>query len=101
LNRFTLNINRLRGVVCKTCARTHLAVLRAGALEYALAVLRASALEYAFLLEVVLGIIVGPHALGLVQFDGFVVTMFTFPGGHFKFPHLWPGQIPPGATAGA
>jgi hypothetical protein len=23
------------------------------------------------------------------------------PGGHFKFPHLWPGQIPPGATAGA
>jgi Kef-type K+ transport system membrane component KefB len=78
LNRFTLNINRLRGVVCKTCARTHLAVLRAGALEYALAVLRASALEYAFLLEVVLGIIVGPHALGLVQFDGFVVTMFTF-----------------------
>ena len=29
-------------------------------------------------LEVVLGILVGPHALGLVQFDGFVVTMFTF-----------------------
>jgi len=22
------------------------------------------------------------------------------PGGHFKFPQLWPGQIPPGATAG-
>ena len=19
-----------------------------------------------------------------------------YPGGHFKFPHLWPGQIPPG-----
>jgi Kef-type K+ transport system membrane component KefB len=29
-------------------------------------------------LEVVLGIVVGPHVLGLVQFDGFVVTMFTF-----------------------
>jgi Kef-type K+ transport system membrane component KefB len=29
-------------------------------------------------LEVVLGIIIGPHVLGLVQFDGFVVTMFTF-----------------------
>ncbi|MCC7326372.1 MAG: transposase [Burkholderiales bacterium] len=23
------------------------------------------------------------------------------PGGHFKIPHLWPGQIPPVATAGA
>ena len=23
------------------------------------------------------------------------------PGGHLKFLHLWPGQIPPGATAGA
>ena len=22
------------------------------------------------------------------------------PGGHFKFPHLWPGQIPPGRTTG-
>jgi Kef-type K+ transport system membrane component KefB len=29
-------------------------------------------------LEVVLGIVIGPHVLGLVQFDGFVVTMFTF-----------------------
>jgi len=27
-------------------------------------------------LEVVLGIILGPHVLGLVQFEGFVVTMF-------------------------
>jgi negative regulator of sigma E activity len=35
LNRFTLNINRLRGVVCETCARTHSSVLRASALEYA------------------------------------------------------------------
>ena len=25
----------------------------------------------------------------------------TAPGGHLKFLHLWPGQIPPGATAGA
>ena len=24
----------------------------------------------------------------------------TSPGGHFKFPHLWPGQIPPGRTTG-
>ncbi len=22
------------------------------------------------------------------------------PDGHFKFPHLWPPQIPPGKTAG-
>lgn len=29
-------------------------------------------------LEVLLGIVIGPHVLGLVQFDGFVVTMFTF-----------------------
>ena len=29
-------------------------------------------------LEVVLGIAIGPHVLDLVQFDGFVVTMFTF-----------------------
>ena len=29
-------------------------------------------------LEVVLGIVIGPHVLGLVQFDGFVVTMFAF-----------------------
>jgi Kef-type K+ transport system membrane component KefB len=28
--------------------------------------------------EVLLGIILGPHVLGLVQFEGFVVTMFTF-----------------------
>jgi Kef-type K+ transport system membrane component KefB len=28
-------------------------------------------------LEVVLGILIGPHVLNLVQFDGFVVTMFT------------------------
>ena len=28
-------------------------------------------------IEVVLGIIIGPHVLKLVQFDGFVVTMFT------------------------
>ncbi len=28
-------------------------------------------------LEVVLGIVIGPHVLGLVQFEGFVVTMFT------------------------
>ena len=25
----------------------------------------------------------------------------SHPGGHLKFLHLWPGQIPPGATAGA
>ena len=24
----------------------------------------------------------------------------TPPDGHFKFPHLWPPQIPPGKTAG-
>jgi Kef-type K+ transport system membrane component KefB len=29
-------------------------------------------------LEVVLGIVIGPHALNLVQFDGFVETMFAF-----------------------
>lgn len=29
-------------------------------------------------LEVLLGILIGPHALGLVPFDGFVATMFTF-----------------------
>jgi Kef-type K+ transport system membrane component KefB len=29
-------------------------------------------------LEVLLGIAIGPHVLGLVQFDGFVATMFTF-----------------------
>ena len=28
-------------------------------------------------LEVVLGIVIGPHVLGLVQFDGFVVAMFA------------------------
>jgi Kef-type K+ transport system membrane component KefB len=28
-------------------------------------------------LEVVLGIVIGPHVLDLVRFDGFVVTMFT------------------------
>jgi Kef-type K+ transport system membrane component KefB len=27
------------------------------------------------ILEVVLGIVIGPHVLGLVQFEGFVVTM--------------------------
>lgn len=29
-------------------------------------------------LEVVLGVVLGPHILNLVQFDGFVDTMFTF-----------------------
>ena len=29
-------------------------------------------------LEVVLGIVIGPHVLGLVQFEGFVAVMFTF-----------------------
>lgn len=29
-------------------------------------------------LEVLLGILIGPHALGLVQFEGFVATMFAF-----------------------
>jgi Kef-type K+ transport system membrane component KefB len=29
-------------------------------------------------LEILLGIAIGPHALNLVQFDGFVETMFTF-----------------------
>ena len=29
-------------------------------------------------LEVILGILIGPQALGLVRFDGFVATMFTF-----------------------
>src|ERR1022692_4856590 len=29
-------------------------------------------------LEVVLGIVIGPHLLNLVQFDGFVATMFMF-----------------------
>src|SRR5277367_4936419 len=28
-------------------------------------------------IEVVLGIVIGPHILGLVQFEGFVATMFT------------------------
>src|ERR1022692_2943433 len=28
-------------------------------------------------LEVVLGIVIGPHVLNLVQFDGFVATMFA------------------------
>jgi len=28
-------------------------------------------------LEVVLGILIGPHVLHLIQFDGFVETMFT------------------------
>ena len=32
----------------------------------------------AVVLEVVLGIVIGPHVLGLVQFDGFVAVMFTF-----------------------
>jgi len=25
-------------------------------------------------------------------------SIIAAPGGHFKFPHLWPGQIPPGGT---
>ena len=29
-------------------------------------------------LEVLLGIVIGPHVLGLIQFDGFVMTMHTF-----------------------
>ena len=29
-------------------------------------------------LEVVLGVVIGPHVMGLVQFEGFVVTMFLF-----------------------
>ena len=29
-------------------------------------------------LEVILGIVIGPHVLGLVRFDGFVAEMFTF-----------------------
>jgi len=32
----------------------------------------------AVVLEVVLGIIIGPQVLGLVHFDGFVASMFTF-----------------------
>src|SRR6266511_3140885 len=28
-------------------------------------------------LEVVLGIVIGPHVLGLVQFEGFLLIMFT------------------------
>ena len=34
-------------------------------------------------------------------FETTVLGVVVSPGGHFKFPHLWPGQIPPGATAGA
>ncbi|MDM0113677.1 cation:proton antiporter [Variovorax sp. J22R133] len=29
-------------------------------------------------LEVLLGIVIGPHVLGLAHFDGFIATMFTF-----------------------
>jgi Kef-type K+ transport system membrane component KefB len=29
-------------------------------------------------LEVVLGIVIGPHGMGLVQFDGFLAVMFTY-----------------------
>lgn len=32
--------------------------------------------------------------------DGKVILAVAGPGGHFKFPHLWPGQIPPGRTTG-
>jgi Kef-type K+ transport system membrane component KefB len=28
-------------------------------------------------IEVILGVVIGPHALNLVHFDGFIVTMFT------------------------
>ena len=37
------------------------------------------------------------------QLSAFHAKYFAheLPGGHLKFPHLWPGQIPPGATAGA
>ena len=28
-----------------------------------------------------------------LEFDG---RLGNAPGGHFKFPHLWPGQNPPG-----
>jgi ClpP class serine protease len=27
-------------------------------------------------------------------------VIVTPPGGHFKFPHLWPGQNPPVGTTG-
>jgi Kef-type K+ transport system membrane component KefB len=30
------------------------------------------------IIEVALGVVIGPHVLGLVRFDGFVSTMFTF-----------------------
>jgi len=29
-----------------------------------------------------------------------VISADVRPGGHFKFPHLWPGQTPPGGTTG-
>src|SRR6478735_1417741 len=32
----------------------------------------------AVVLEVVLGIVIGPHVLGLVRFDGLVASMFLF-----------------------
>ena len=40
----------------------------------------------------------------LLRTDDFVLPSFDFsapPDGHFKFPHLWPLQIPPVATTGA
>ena len=36
------------------------------------------------------------------QFPGVAIVHQSdlAPGGHFKLPHLWPGQIPPGGTTG-
>ena len=36
-------------------------------------------------LEVVLGILIGPHVMGLVRFDAFLATMFTFAMGASLF----------------
>ena len=42
--------------------------------------------------------LIGKHQTRWTGFDDKIISLY--PGGHFKFPHLWPGQTPPGGTTG-
>ena len=50
-------------------------------------------------LEVMLGIVIGPHVLGLVRFEGFLATMFTF--GMAATLFMAGMELDSGASAGA
>ena len=40
------------------------------------------------------------HAQSIVSGSGANAASIQTPGGHLKFPHLWPGQTPPADVRG-